>query len=129
MKYIYPATFTKEKDGGFSVSFPDLKGAHTCGDNLEEALFMAQDCLGFILYGMEEDKEKFPSASKIAGYKNSDEKFTNLISIDLSEYKKRVDDKPIRKTLYIPKYLNDKAEAAGVNFSALLRQTLEKKLG
>ena len=36
----YPACFYKEKDGGFSVIFPDLHHLSTCGDNLQEALTM-----------------------------------------------------------------------------------------
>ena len=34
-KYIYPAVFTKEEDGGYSVVFPDLESCYTCGDTLE----------------------------------------------------------------------------------------------
>ena len=42
--YIFPAVFLKEEDG-YSVSFPDIDGAFTCGETFEEALFMAKDCL------------------------------------------------------------------------------------
>ena len=34
-----------EKDGGFSVSFPDVQGVHTEGDTLDEALFNAWEAL------------------------------------------------------------------------------------
>ena len=40
-KYVYPAIFTSEPDGGYSVYFPDLEGCYTCGDTLADALFMA----------------------------------------------------------------------------------------
>ena len=41
-KYVYPAIFTSEPDGGYSVYFPDLEGCYTCGDTLADALFMAE---------------------------------------------------------------------------------------
>lgn len=39
----YPAIFTPEEDGRYSVSFPDLPGCNTFGDNLENAYDMAFD--------------------------------------------------------------------------------------
>jgi predicted RNase H-like HicB family nuclease len=33
----YNAIFAPEKEGGYSVSVPDLPGCHTQGDNFEEA--------------------------------------------------------------------------------------------
>ena len=49
-KYVYPALFERDEDGQYSVSFPDLNGAFTCGRNLTEAMYMAEDCLGIVLY-------------------------------------------------------------------------------
>ncbi len=43
-KYVYPAFFLPEKEGGYSVSFPDLDGCYTCGDDLQDAIMMAEDC-------------------------------------------------------------------------------------
>lgn len=127
-KYVYPALFEKEEDGQYSVSFPDLDGAFTCGHNLAEAMHMAEDCLGIVLYGIEKDKEQFPQASDISNFKNTKNRFATLINIDYSEYKRRVEDKPVRKTLYIPKNLNDQAEALAINFSELMRTALKQRL-
>ena len=33
-KYIFPAIFSEET-GGFNISFPDLPGAFTCGEDLK----------------------------------------------------------------------------------------------
>jgi len=128
MKYVYPAVFEKEGNGGYSVSCPDLEGAFTCGKDLAEALFMAEDCLGLVLYGFQEDKEEFPAPSDIVNFKNTRDKFTSLISVDMKEYRKRVDSKPVRKTLYIPKNLNEQAEAIGINFSEVLRHALQRRV-
>ena len=40
--YIYPAFFIEEKEGGYSVIFPDLLGCQTQGNSLAESLLMAK---------------------------------------------------------------------------------------
>ena len=65
-KYVYPAIFTSEPDGGYSVYFPDLEGCYTCGDTLADALFMAEDALALILYGYEKDQRPIPQPSKMS---------------------------------------------------------------
>lgn len=63
MLSIYPACFYKEKEGGYSVIFPKI-GIATCGDNLDEAMEMAVDCLAGYLYNAKTEKEKFPLLPK-----------------------------------------------------------------
>ena len=41
----YPATLTSQPDGGFIVDFPDIPWAHTDGDDLQDSLVQAADCL------------------------------------------------------------------------------------
>ena len=45
MKLVYPALFTPFEDGsgGYTVEFPDLPGCVTEGEDMAEALFMAED--------------------------------------------------------------------------------------
>ena len=128
MKFVYPAVFTKELNGAYSVTFPDLQGAHTCANTLEEAFDMAVDCLGLVLYDMQEENEDFPSPSKLTAFQNTENEFANLIKIDMQEYRKRVDAKPVKKTVYIPKELNDKATELDINFSLVLRKALAKEV-
>ena len=125
-KYTYIAKFEKNiNENSYCVTFPDLPGAITGGFSLEEAIFMANDCLGGFLWAMEDDGDKFPKPSKLSAFEpNSDSVFYNLVSIDLAEYRRIHSTKPIKKTLYIPKDLNDKAEAKGINFSQVLREAL-----
>lgn len=47
--YTFMAELEREPDGGFCVSFPDVPGANTAGDTLEEALRHARDALESIL--------------------------------------------------------------------------------
>jgi post-segregation antitoxin (ccd killing protein) len=46
----------------------------------------------------------------------------------LSEYQRKISDKPVRKTVYIPQGLNDRAEELGLNFSKILREALANKV-
>jgi antitoxin HicB len=41
----YPALFEPAEEGGFVVTFPDVKGAITQGDDEREAIEMAEDAL------------------------------------------------------------------------------------
>ena len=64
----YPALIKKEKDGKYSVSFPDFKGGKlglpvSCGDTLEEAKKNAEEALRLHVEGLLEDGGKLPTAS------------------------------------------------------------------
>jgi len=63
MKYVYPAVFTPEENGLFSVNFPDLDGCYTSGDNLGDALYMAENVLAMTLVSYEDKGLFFPITS------------------------------------------------------------------
>lgn len=44
-QFNYPIKLTKQKEGGYLVQFPDLPEAITQGENVEDALNEAMDCL------------------------------------------------------------------------------------
>jgi len=44
-QFSYPVKLTKQKEGGYLVQFPDLPEAITQGNNMEDALNEALDCL------------------------------------------------------------------------------------
>ena len=129
MKYIYPAVFTKEEDGGYSVVFPDLESCYTCGDSLEQAMDMAEDCLALVLYGYETDKKEIPAASSIDSITTNSDEFVSLIKCDTLSYRKQYSNKAVKKTLTIPEWMNDEGMRAGINFSQLLQDALMQKIG
>ena len=49
MSKTYYSLFKKTEDGGYEVSFPDIFGGVTCGDNFDDAVFMAKDLLKLML--------------------------------------------------------------------------------
>ena len=68
MHYVYPCNLAPEEDGGFSVSFPDVPEALTCGNDRAEALTMAEDALTVALGAYVANREDIPVPSvSIAG--------------------------------------------------------------
>lgn len=128
MKYVYPATFTKEDDGGYSIHFNDLENCFTCADTLEEGIEMAEDALALVLYGYEKDGKEIPAASNISDISLQENQFVNYIKADTMEYRKRYNNKAVKKTLTIPEWLNEEAVATGVNFSQVLQEALMQVL-
>lgn len=59
----YPAKFAPE-DGGYNVTFRDIPEAITCGDNFNDALQMAQDCLITAIDFYFEDRRIVPPPSE-----------------------------------------------------------------
>ena len=133
-KYVYPAVFTKEKAGGYSVDFPDFEttkhGCFTSGKDIKDAMLMANDALCLTLYDMEELNEKPPKPSDITELKVSSEgDFVSLVDCNTEFYRRYFAKKAVRKTLTIPAALNVMAEHENINFSQVLQEALKSRLG
>ncbi len=125
MKYVYPAVFTKGEK--FIVaSIPDFN-IGTQGATVPEAVDMARDAIGLVGITMQDDGESLPSPSS-PGDIEPGEGTVVLIDIDFDEYRRRNDERTVRKNCTIPSWLNAEAEKAGINFSAVLRDALKKEL-
>lgn len=77
------------------------------------------------------DTEKdFPKVttdfSKIQLEKNQ---FISYVNIDIDEYRKKYNNKAVKKTLTIPMWLNTLSEKDNINFSQILQEALKEKLG
>jgi len=128
MKYTYTAVFTPEENGLFSVNFPDLQGCYTSGDDMTDAVYMAQDVLCLTLYDMEQDKMPIPAASKPQDIKITGEQFTSVVAVDTETYRRFYENKSVKKTLTLPMWLNERAERANINFSGILQEALKAHL-
>lgn len=127
-RYIYPAIFDYADDG-ITVEFPDLPGCVTCGDTDEEAFKMAREALALHLYGMEEDNEEIPTPSKVSEIKTEDNQSIALIDVWMPIYRHEIENRSVKKTLTIPKWLDDLGNEHGVNYSQLLQEALKRHLG
>lgn len=127
-KYAYPSIFTQEESGMYAVRFPDIKCCFTSGENLADALKMAQDALCLLLYDKEDSKENIPAPSTINDIHTEVNDIVSFVSCDTLEYRKQYDNSAIKKTLTISTWLNTIAEKQGVNFSQVLQDALKDKL-
>ncbi len=105
MLSIYPACFYEEKEGNYSVLFPDFNGKGTYGETFDEAMEMAVDFLAGQIYEMKLAKETVPVATELDKV-NPDDLYdeyksvvVNAVSVDVTEYAKKHFEKLVKKTL------------------------------
>lgn len=127
-RYIFPAVFDYADDG-ISVEFPDLPGALTCGDTEEEALQMAKECMALHLYGMETDGDPIPESIRADGIRVEANQVIVLIEVWMPPFRDKLAEKAVKKTLTIPKWLDEIATEQNVNFSHILQDALKSYLG
>lgn len=64
-QFNYPATLTKQKEGGYLVQLPDFPEAITQGDTIEDALIEATDCLEEAIANRIEMKLSIPTPRQL----------------------------------------------------------------
>lgn len=128
-KYIFPALFEKGAKKGYLVTFPDFDGCITEGNNIEEALLMANEALSLHLYAMEKDEESIPAPTNPEKITVAHGSFLSMVEVWMPPIREEMDNKAVKKTLTLPKWLNDMAENKKVNFSHLLQTALKDFLG
>lgn len=126
-RYIYPAIFDYANDG-ISIEFPDLPGCLSCADTDEEALYMAKDVLGLWIDYMERENEDIPEPTSLLDIELEDNQKSVLIEVWLPTVRNAIDNKPIRKTVTIPQWLDIMAREEDLNFSYILQEALKKEL-
>ena len=139
MNYVYPAVFYEE-EGKISVIFPDLGNLATFGDNVADAMRMAQDaCCLYLFYALR-DGETLPVPSSLKDIHPAailkdieiesavNNAFVNMVLVDMTEYARQHSDKAVKKTLSIPMWLNTLCEEKSINFSKVLQDALLTKV-
>lgn len=127
-KYAYPAVFTPESGGGYSVYFPDVEGCYTQGDTMADAIFMAEDALELSLYEYEENGKEIPKPSDTDKIEIKDGDIVSYVSADTLKYRKIFNNKAVKKTLSIPEWMNEAAVKENINFSQVLQDALKQRL-
>lgn len=125
MKEVYPVIITEENDG-FYVSIPDFDIA-TQGVDLADSIAMARDAIGLMGIDMEDDGKSLPKPYSV-NLNTNDKDIITLVDVDFTEYRKKVDNRSVKKNCTIPYWLNVEAEKAGINFSKVLQEALQETL-
>ena len=110
----------------YTVFIPDF-GTYTEGDSIADALYMARDAIGLMGITMQDDGEAIPEPGT-AEYALEPGQTETYVDVDFKEYRKRHDNKKVKKTLSIPSWLNEAAESDGINFSRVLEEALRERL-
>ena len=133
MKAVYPVIFTKTEDC-ILVEVPDLQ-ILTEGKDLVDAIEMARDAIGLKGISLEDAGMEIPEASDIESVDASKGTFTDdgegmvsVVDIDFMEYRRKVDNKTVRRNVTLPNWLNREAETAHINVSKVLQEALMAKL-
>ena len=124
---VYPAIFTKMNDDGnyYIIDFIDLKNCITEGETIQEAYYMAQDAMGLFL----DELVRFPEPTlDFSNIELKENQFISFVSIDMDYYRKKYNNKSVKKTLSIPSWLDTIAEKENINFSQLLQEAIKNKL-
>lgn len=127
MKNVYPVVLIPDKNG-YSVRIPDFD-IMTQGADTAEAIEMARDAISLMGVQYQDDGLPLPDASGLTSISHSPEELVTLVDVDFTAYRKMLENRSVRKNCTIPGWLNEKAEQAGINFSAVLQAALVEKLG
>lgn len=121
-EYVYPAVFHTNEDGSFTVTYPDLPGCITEGKNMANAMHMAQSALSQWIEYLADNKMEIPAATAMASIETTPDEFANLICAVVR------DQRAIRRTVSIPKWMDDMASDAGLSLSRILQDALAERL-
>lgn len=128
MKLIYPIIITQTGKEDFFVQIPDMDIV-TQGTSLENAIDMARDAISLMAVDMEDGGRKLPDASEISSLKTENSSdIVTLVDADIDAYRRMLDNRAVRKNCTIPSWLNEMAEQANINFSAVLQEALKQRL-
>lgn len=125
-KGAYPIIL-RPTDNGYYVDIPDFD-VGTQGQTIVEAMEMARDVIGLMGIDFEDDKKELPIPYS-KSFEAEKEDIVTLVDINFSEYRKKVDNRAVKKNCTIPYWLSVEAERAGVNYSRLLQDAIISALG
>ncbi len=121
-EYVYPAVFHPNEDGSFTITYPDLPGCISEGKSLGNAMYMAQSALTRWIEYLTDKKQDVPLASGLGSLETEPGEFVNLIRADIK------DGRAVKRTVSIPKWMDDKVAESGLSLSRVLQDALKERL-
>lgn len=143
MYIAYPALFyyDSKESVKYYVYFPDFGSSGTQGTDVADAMKMAVDWLGIVAADYLDNGHELPASSNLNDvslvndnpFKREPDftltydpkrSFKSMVSVDLEKYLNN--NKPVKKTLTIPKWADTMGKKKKVNFSKLLTEAISK---
>ncbi|MCD8021633.1 MAG: type II toxin-antitoxin system HicB family antitoxin [Lachnospiraceae bacterium] len=136
MRVTYPVIFT-DVDTNILIEVPDLQILTEANDEksgkgtIADPIMMARDAIGLDCIAAEDEGREIVPPSAIhmidpskGSFTDIGESFISLVDVDLTEYRRRTDNKAVRRNVTLPSWLNYEAEHAGINVSRVLQEAL-----
>ena len=123
MTHVYPAIFSPNADGSITIDFPDLE-CTTEGKDLANALYMARDALALWLDTQAMLGEPIPDPSPINTILVDGERYVVLVDADPELYARQRKNAAVRRSISLPKWLDEEAAARHLSLSAVLQDAL-----
>ena len=122
MEYVFPATFSKNTDASYTVTYVDLPGCISEGKSLGNAIDMAKSALEQWLTFLLEEGRGLPTASDIRSVSCAPDQFATLICAVVRN------GRAVRRTVSLPEWIDSDASKAGMSLSKVLQEALQLKL-
>lgn len=141
MKAVYPVIFT-DVDTNILIEVPDLGILTEANEEgkkkgtIADAIVMARDAIGLTCINLQDENKEIPEPTALSDldvnkgtFAQDGEGVISLVDVDLTVYRRVVDNKMVRRNVTLPNWLNREAEEAHLNVSAVLREALMSTLG
>ena len=89
---------------------------------------MARDAINVVGISRQDNKLPIPEPSAFESIECADGDFKILVDVDFEAYRRMIDNRSVKKNCTIPSWLNEMAEKANINFSAVLQTALKEQL-
>ncbi len=124
MKSIYAIVISPPESGEkyYNVYVPDLN-LYTEAKDIEDSIRMAKDCIGIWGIAQEDAHKEIPKGTTLRPTATENDIVT-LVEVDFTVYREKNENRAVRKNCTIPAWLDKKATAQHVNFSAVLQKAL-----
>lgn len=125
-KGAYPIVLKRTAEG-YYVEIPDFD-IGTQGTSVVDAMEMARDAIGLMGIDMEDDGKDIPAPYTNEIIREEDDILT-LVDVDFAEYRRKVDNRAVKKNCTLPYWLSVEADKRGLNYSRVLQDAIMNILG
>lgn len=133
-KDIYSVIFTRTEDkkDTYLIEVPQLE-IYSEGYGLDNAIDMARDSIGEKILVIESMGKSVPRIDYTISledsvFKGEGTQSLSYIDIDMTEFRKKHDNRTVRRNVTLPGWLDLEAKKAGINVSRVLQEALMQKL-
>lgn len=126
MKQVYPIVL-EPTDDGYYVNVPDLE-IGTQGESIAESIEMARDAICAWACYEQDVGRTIPEPSDIRAIAVGSTSIITLVDVDFDAYRRKHNEKMVRRNITLPGWLDELATERGVNVSQISTNALKREL-